>query len=435
MRTTLRYGESQIKLEVPNKNLAWTIDRNPCPSLEDPSQSLKEALETPIDGPPLKKLAEKASTALILINDITRQTPQHIIIPVILDELNNTGMPDSKIELMIALGTHRKMTESEIEKKLGRTILERVHVDNFDSNSEGDLETIGKMPNGTEIMVSRKVVCSDLVIGTGTIVPHCYAGWAGGGKIIQPGTCGTTTIEATHIAAGMTQPIFNIPGNIENPIRKMIDEIALKAGLKFITNVILNQNDQVSHIVTGHPTEAFRQGVELAKQIYCPEIPRRADIVIVSSYPADLDYWQAAKPADYACVAIKQRGTIILVTPCPEGISTVHPEVRTHGHLTYTQVLEAHRKGEIKDKVAAAALMLHSQIKEHANIICISKGLTKEDKEALGFTHAQTLKEALEQALSQQGKRAKIGVMKCGDIVPRLSKQTEALNPIGFEAS
>jgi len=74
----------------------------------------------------------------------------------------------------------------------------------------------------------------------------------------------------------------------------------------------------------------------------------------------------------------------------------------------------------MEDSIATAALMLHSQIREHANVICVSHGMTREDKKALGFVHAETVQEALEMAYSKQGRDAKVGVMKCGDIMPVL---------------
>ena len=202
----------------------------------------------------------------------------------------------------------------------------------------------------------------------------------------------------------------------------MIDEIALKVGLRFIVNTVLNEEDAVADFFVGHPIEAIHRGVELAEEVYCPEIPALADIVVVSSYPADIDYWQASKPADYACLGVREGGTIILVTPSPEGIAEVHPELRDLGRLSYEEVVTAYERGKIQDGIAAAALMLHTQIREHADVICVSHGMTEDDKWALGFAHADTVQEALEMVFKAQGRSASIGVMKCGDIMPKIVK-------------
>ena len=423
MKITIPYGREETRhVDVPEENLAWVIDREHKPALVDPVSTLKEALRDPINCPPLKELAKEARRVVILVDDNTRPTPQHLILPPILDELNDAGVSNEDIEIVIALGTHRKMAESEIEEKLGRSVVQRVRVRNFDCYDEGDLLNIGRTASGVEVIVSRRVHSADLIIGVGNIVPHCYAGWAGGGKIVQPGVCGVETIEATHIVAGRIHPISGIVGALDHPVRRMIDEIALKVGLSFIVNTVLNEDDDIADFVVGDPMKAFHRGVELARGIYCPAIPALADIIIVSSYPADLEYWQSSKPADYACLGVKRGGTIILVTPSPEGISSMHPELRELGRLSYGEVVAAYERGEIGDRIAAAALMLHSQIREHANVICVSHGMTKRDKEDLGFDHAETVQEALDMAFSALGRGAKVGVMKCGDIMPKIGK-------------
>ncbi|KYH36885.1 MAG: hypothetical protein AYL28_005780 [Candidatus Bathyarchaeota archaeon B23] len=420
MRATIPYGEREVSFEIPEGNLAWIIDRGSKKPYEDVSSRLREALRRPTASRPLRELASNARRVVILVDDYTRPTPQRVLLPTILDELNEAGVKDRQVEIIVALGTHRVMRENEMKAKFGGEILDRVEVRNFDCHDEAELIDIGRTPTGIEVVVSRRVYEADLVIGVGNIVPHCYAGWAGGGKIVQPGVCGVKTIEETHIASGMTRPIFKIAGDLENPVRRMIDEVALKSGLRFIVNTILNERDEVCGLAVGHPLEAFKRGVEEARELYCQEIPRLADIVVASSYPADIDYWQALKPTDYACLGVREGGIVILVSPCPEGISPVHGEVRERGRLSYDEVLEAYRRGDIEDGVAAAALMIHTQIREHAGVICVSDGLSEEDKEALGFEHAETVEEALQRALREMGERAGVGVMRCGDILPTI---------------
>ncbi len=426
MKITIPYGRDKtLQFDVPKNNLVWVIDRKQKAPLRDPLSVLKSMLRDPIASPPLKDLARDVERVVVLVDDNTRPTPLHLIVPTILDELNDAGVQDKNVDVVIALGTHRKMTPNEIVEKLGRMVTNRVQVYNFDCHDEQDLLNIGKTPSGVEVVVSKRVYSADLIIGVGNIVPHCYAGWAGGGKIIQPGVCGVDTIEATHIVAGKMHPISGIVGSIDHPVRRMIDEIAMKVGLRFIVNTVLNEDDEISDLVVGHPMEAFQRGVDLAREIYCPDIPVLADIVVVSSYPADLEYWQASKPADYGCLAVKKNGTIILVTPSPEGVTSVHPELKEFGQLSYSEVVSAYERGEIKDKIAAAALMLHSQITEHANVICVSHGMTKDDKQALGFVHGDTVQDALNMAFSSHRKGAKVGVMKCGDIMPVLKTRSE----------
>jgi len=419
MQVTLPYGKEKIvTMEISNKNLYFVTDRTEVPALKSPEEEIRRGLGNPIGSPPFSEMVKPEDRVVVLGDDITRPTPQDMIIPVLLNELSVTGVPDENIEVIIALGTHRYMNEKEIKAKYGDEVVERVPVINHDYKDLKNLIDLGKTESGIPINVNKKVYDADFVIGVGNIVPHCYAGWGGGGKIIQPGVCGEETTAMTHIMAGKVRPVSKLIGRLNHKVKEEIDAVALKAGLNLIVNTVLNQVDKVAHVVVGDPVKAFREGVKAAENIYCPAVPGRADIVIVSSYPADIDFWQASKPLDYASVAVKKGGTIILVTPCPDRISPMHPIFGERATLGYDENLKAIESRELDDLVAGGALLLHAQILERAEVICYSDGLSEEDKEALGFQHASAMDEAMEMAFKSQGKEAKVGVLKCGEILP-----------------
>jgi nickel-dependent lactate racemase len=424
MQVTLPYGKEKIvTMEIPNNNIYFVVDRGEAPALKNAREEIRRALRNPIGSPPLLEMVKPKDRVVILGDDITRPTPQDIIVPVLLNELNAAGVPDENIEVIIALGTHRCMNEREIRGKYGDEVVERVPVINHDYKDPKNLVDVGKTESGIPISVNKKVYDADFVIGVGNIVPHCYAGWGGGGKIVQPGVSGEETTAMTHIMAGKVRPVSKLIGRLDHKVKEEIDAVALKAGLNLIVNTVLNQEDKIAHVVVGDPVEAFREGVKVAEKIYCPAVPGQADIVVVSSYPADIDFWQATKPLDYASVAVKKGGTIILVTPCPDKISPMHPIFRERATLGYDENLRAIENRELDDLVAGGVLLLHAQILERAEVICYSDGLTEDDKEALGFQHASTMNEAVKMAFKSQGRDAKVGVLKCGEILPTIKQK------------
>jgi len=421
MRIRLPYGKDKtVVVDVPDKNMYFIVDRGEAPALKNPPDEIRKSLKNPIDAPSLQELVGSKDKVVIVGDDITRPTPQSLLMPVLLNELNAVGVPYENIQVIIALGTHREMSEKEIREKYGSEVVERVPVLNHDYKDPKKLVDMGKTETGIPISVSKEVYNADFVVGVGNIVPHCYAGWGGGGKIIQPGVCGEETTAMTHVMAGKVRPISKLIGRLDHTVKEEIDAVALKAGLNLIVNTVLNREDKISHVVVGDPVKAFREGVRAAEKIYCPEVPGPADIVVVSSYPADIDYWQASKPLDYASVAVKQGGTIVLITPCPDRISPTHPVLRERATLSFEENLRAIEDKEIEDLIAGASLLLHTQIRERAEVLCYSDGLTEEDKKALGFKHASTVEEAMETAFESQGKDAKVGILKCGEILPVL---------------
>lgn len=421
MKIKLPYGKTEtVAIEVPDRNVAFVIDKGEAPALKDPKEALRKALRKPIGTPALKDMLHRGDKVVIVGDDATRPTPQKILMPVLLDELNAAGVPDGDVRLVVALGTHRKMSGGEMLGMYGAEVTERIQVENHDCfNAEG-LVDLGEADAGFSIKLNRTVSEADFVVGVGNISPHIYAGWGGGGKIILPGVCGTETTAMIHLLGGRTRPFSSLIGKQDNKVRKRIDEVALKAGLKLIVNTVLNREEEVHRIVVGHPVEAFREGVKTAEKVYCQKVPAYVDVAIVTSYPADIDYWQAIKPVVHACLAVKPGGTIVFITPCPEGISPVHTVFRERATLGYEANLEAIENGELRDRVAGGTLLLHGQILERAEVVCYSEGLKESDKEALGFKHAETPQEAVEMALKSQVKAAKVGVLKCGDVLPEV---------------
>lgn len=419
MHFKLPYGRHQtVEFDVPDRNVAFFVERKKLPAVRDVRQSVSEALKKPIASPPFDRMAKKGDRVVVIVDDITRPTPQREILPTILEQLCSNQVSEDNIEVMIGLGTHRPMTDAEIVAHLGPEVAERFTVSNHDYLDEKKLVNLGTTDLGIPALVSKTVVDADLVLAVGNIVPHNAAGWGGGGKMILPGVCGEDSVGMLHIAAGRVKPISKLVATLENPMRRGINEIARKAGLKAIVNTVLNNEDKVVRVFAGEPEQAFREGVATAREVFCHKVAEPADMIIFSTYPADIDYWQGMKALDFAHVGVRKGGTIVLITPCPERISPMHPSFKTRATERYSKLLEEVERKEIENLPVAGALLMHSQIIEHANVICYSTGLTEEDKRALGFEHASTIKEAIQIALKRHGERARVGVLECGEVVP-----------------
>ena len=104
-------------------------------------------------------------------------------------------------------------------------------------------------------------------------------------------------------------------------MRAIIDEMALKAGLDYIVDAVLDENGGVVDMVAGHPIVAHRAGCEMARRHYGVAVPGPADIVIFDSFGTDIEYWQAIKAITPAGIVMKNDGVGILVASCPEGAS------------------------------------------------------------------------------------------------------------------
>ena len=407
-------------LEIPKSaSISWLEPRILSEQKERETDIIKKGLENPVGLPRIRETVKGKKKILILVDDYTRNTPVHIILPEVLKEMNAAGINKTNIRLLIASGTHRPMTQAEKLKKLGHRVMADYTVLDHQYDDPRELVQLQNTVGGTEIWVNRTVIESDYVVGIGQIVPHRVAGFSGGGKIIQPGVCGAVTTGQTHWLSAQF-PGSEIIGRIDNPVRQEIEAVAKAAGLKFIANAVLDGKAKIVHCICGDPLEAFRLGARTSLEIFGIPMPEPVEIVITDSYPADLNLWQAAKGIYSADLALKPGGILILITPCPEGVSAEHPQILDIGYRSFTEVESMVKRGEIQDLTLAAHLVHVGRIIcEKATGVIVSSGIEPQTAAKLGFHWAASPQEALTFALKRKGKKASIAVLKNGgEIMP-----------------
>ncbi|MDO8684480.1 MAG: nickel-dependent lactate racemase [Armatimonadota bacterium] len=401
-------------LEIPEGNLLGVFHAPEHPPADDVAACVSRALDNPIGSPSLAELARGRKDALLITDDYTRQTPVKEIIPAVVKRLAAGGLNPSSIKILVALGTHRSMTEGEKLAKFGEDICRNFEIVNHDWRDEKSLVEIGVTPGDAKLRINPVAANADLIIGIGQITPHRIAGFSGGAKIILPGICGASATAHTHWIGG-TLPGDKVLGFVDNPVRDEMNEAARLARLVFIVNAICNTNGQTIEIVAGNVVTAHRRGAEIAREVLGVKIPRQADIVIVDSFPKDIEMWQAAKALYAADVAVRPGGALILVSPCYEGVSKSHPLILERGYKTEKETLAEVESGRLTNlMVASHCLRVGRLIKDKAAGILVSSGIPKADAEHLGFIHADNPSQALEKAFSIVGPNASVAVLQHG---------------------
>lgn len=378
------------------------------------SKIIKLGLEQPINSPSLKDLIKKGQKILIIVDDYTRTTPTNLILPILMEKLRLAGISRKDIKLLVASGTHRKMSHEEKKKKYGKDIVNNYEILDHNWRDDKSLVKLDTTKQGTEIWINREVLKADFVIGIGQIVPHRVAGFSGGSKIIQPGVCGPITTGQTHWLSAKYKG-SKIMGKINNPIREEINEIGETVGLKFIVNTICDGLGNIFKCVCGEPIKTFEEGCKSALDIYGIPLVTKGDIAIVDSFPADIELWQAAKGIYSGDLALKPDGVLILVSPCTEGVSAEHPNIIDIGYRPFSEIEDMVENGKLINLTLAAHLAhVGRVIRGKRTGILVSPGVPKNIAEKLGFYYAKTVQDALELALKIKGNDAKVVVIKNG---------------------
>ncbi|MFA5015050.1 MAG: nickel-dependent lactate racemase [Actinomycetota bacterium] len=316
MNINISYGKGKISLNIPGENILDIIsgDTDRFESNED--KVIEEALNKPIESGKLSEIAKGKESVCIIVSDITRPCPSYKFLPLLIRELNKGGIKNSDIKIVLGLGIHRGHTEDEKKKLVGDFVYNEVKV--IDSDIEKS-RLIGHTSRGTPVETFEEILDNDILIITGNIEYHYFAGYSGGAKAVLPGVCTRNSIQSNHSL--MLEEGASAGNFFDNPVRQDIEEAGKMASIDFVFNVILDDNKKIIAAVAGKNNEAYIEGVKKYDSIYKKEVNKAADIVITSQggYPKDLNLYQSQKALENVKEIVAENGTIILAASCCEG--------------------------------------------------------------------------------------------------------------------
>ena len=132
MKIHLEYGRDGLDVDLPPEARA-TLIRKPAMDLPaDPKGAIIAALDAPI-GAGLE-IAAGATSACILICDITRPVPNGLFLRPLIERLMAAGIPPEGITVLVATGLHRPNLGDELEEVLGDPwVQQNVRVENHEA--------------------------------------------------------------------------------------------------------------------------------------------------------------------------------------------------------------------------------------------------------------------------------------------------------------
>lgn len=318
------YGKEMIKFSLLPGMRATVADSKPVPPLANEQAVIAEALAYPEGTHPLCQIARPGDRVCIVFTDVTRACPDHLLVPPLLSELKAGRVRDEDIALLCGTGMHRPSTESEKVAKLGAEIVSRYRVIDNNPQNPAELVDLGTTSGGVPVTIHRAAVEADLVIATGIVEPHQYAGYSGGPKTLAIGAAGESLITHTHGPAFVDHGRTRLGQIKSNPFHEAVIEAARRANLAFILNVVCDAQGRILKVAAGHPTEAFRNLVAFARSVYEVPIRQQFDIAIGGAgFPKDSNLYQASRVASYLFFAptsvVRPGGYYIIPARCEEG--------------------------------------------------------------------------------------------------------------------
>ncbi|HEX9745461.1 MAG TPA: nickel-dependent lactate racemase [bacterium] len=405
---TLPYDKSTLSADIDDSVDILKIDTNPIVPLEDPHKEFLLALKKPVQSQSFEKLAiQTKGDVIVLCSDHTRVDKKETVLPWILDELNFYGIPDERISILVALGTHVNPGLERILTEIGPAG-KRVKV--IPHDQDGEFIDYGISTAGTHVLINKLIDSADLLVMYSAVIHHYFAGYGGGRKIIMPGIASLETIRQNHSLLwesvedeGGRSP-FAVSGILNrNPIHKDIAENVEKIladRRHFSINTVLSPDKEFCCFYGGNIFDAHHESRKVADELYQVELPAKADVVIAASggFPKDLNLVQAHKGMDNAVRALKPGGTLIYAMGCVNGSG--NPAVEEFAPLSLGEC-----KKKLVEKFIINGASVHSmKLKcRDYRIIAISM-LDRTIQEQIGMEPVEDLTGALEMTGDLAGK-------------------------------
>jgi nickel-dependent lactate racemase len=326
MNVNLAYGRGPLATEFP-EGRTTVIEPSFRPGLTDERAALLAALEQPIGAPPLRQSLRPDAKIVILFTDITRATPNHRLIPWLLEYLESCGVRREQVTLLNQLGTHRPNTRAELEQMLTQEVVANWRVLNHEPESHAACVQLGTTRTGTPVLINRIAVEADVRILTGFIEPHFFAGFSGGPKALMPGVAHLETVMSNHGAHHLASPNATFGVCEGNPLWEELLAIALRVGPSFLLNVTLNDRRELTGVFAGDLQAAHRAGRDFVRSAAMQAVAGSFEVVVTtnSGYPLDLNLYQGIKGLSAAARILVPGGTIILAAECREGVPAGSP--------------------------------------------------------------------------------------------------------------
>ena len=320
-KVKILYGKDGMELFVPEN--ADILENQKVPAITNYEQAIDNALSNPIGSESLGRLlkTKNPTTVAITISDITRPVPNKLFLPNILRTVNQAGIDDSRIVIIVGTGMHRPSTREELKILVGDDILDRIKVIDHTADKPDTLIEVCQNPT---IRVCKRFVEADFRIVTGYIEPHFMAGFSGGRKGVCPALVDLETIKRFHGYKTLLNPASDTGILNNNPCHEIALEVAKKVGVDFLFNVAITKDRKIAGIYCGDLEKAHAQGCTDVAKWTTIKISKPYDIVITNGggHPLDKTFYQTVKGMCTALPALNSKSIMLMISECAESLGS-----------------------------------------------------------------------------------------------------------------
>jgi lactate racemase len=285
----------------------------------------------------LARLPVDGRRVLVIIPDGTRTMPMPLMFQILEREL---GPRVAAIDYLIALGTHTPMTDEQLSRHVGTSVVNGMagsrHIFNHRWDDPATFVRLGSIPgheiaeltggrlkDEVPVALNKLLVEYEHVLICGPVFPHEVVGFSGGTKYLFPGVAAADIIHFTHwLGALITN--YEVIGTADTPVRAVIDRAArlLWTPVTLLAPVVTHEG--IAGLFCGPPRDAWSQAAVLSARRHVIWVDRPYERVLAIMPPMYADLWTAAKGMYKIEPAVADGGEVVIYAPHVTEVSYVH---------------------------------------------------------------------------------------------------------------
>lgn len=353
------------------------------------------------------RLSAPPKRVLLIPPDFTRFHSGAGEICVILHRLLS---PTATVELLPALGTHRPMTDAELDAMFPGIPHARFHVHDWQKG----LTAMGEIPGARlrelsdgqvdypiRVEIDHRIADGryDAIISVGQIVPHEVIGMAGGNKNILVGTAGPDTINKSHFLGAVCN-MEKLMGRVDSPVRALLNEMEDRFlnHLPIYYLLTVRAKDPAGKLVTrglfaGNDRRCYVEAARLSQQVNIERVKPLKKVVVYLDPAEFKSTWLGNKSVYRTRMALADGGELLVLAPgvVEFGEAEVNDRlIRKYGyHGTPATLKAVAADAELRHTLGAAAHLIHGSSEGRFTITYAPGGLTRQEIESVGYRYAE----------------------------------------------
>ena len=276
---------------------------------------------------------------LLIIPDSTRTAPIGMMFRLLHEQLAGVT---AAMDILIALGTHRAMTEGEICARLEITLEERrskyarVQFFNHEWDNPSALKSLGVIPKeeirrlsdglfemDVPVTVNRRVDEYDQIVIVGPVFPHEVVGFSGGNKYLFPGISGPEVLNFFHWLGAVITTV-GVIGHKWTPVRRVVDHAGSMVATPKLCFALVVAKGGLAGVYAGAPGSAWDQAVDLSAQHHIVRKDRTFHTILSCAPEMYDELWVGAKCMYKLEPVLADGGELIIYAPHLTEVSLTH---------------------------------------------------------------------------------------------------------------